>query len=224
MLIQHILTEDIFARVFGENDFHRENNIANALYELEQLFFRGSVKQQTLRALDPYYAAIRSIAALIESHSEKQGFLKALYENFYKTYTEKAADRLGVVYTPNELVRFMVASADWLCEKHFKKTLVDKGVEILDPATGTGNFIVELPAASASLPGTPRRAGPPYGRPAQASQGGPFWTPIRDPNSTPIDSRNAVRPKRRLQALKHEADGERNECAGAEPADCLSDQ
>ena len=144
MLIQHILTEDIFARVFGDSDFHRENNVAKALYALERLFFRGDVKQQTLHALEPYYAAIRSTAALIQSHSEKQGFLKAIYENFYKVYNPKAADRLGVVYTPNEIVRFMVESADWLCEKHFGKNLIDSNVEILDPATGTGTFIVEL--------------------------------------------------------------------------------
>lgn len=144
MLIQHILTEDIFARIFGEGEFHHENNIAKSLYDLEQLFFKGNVKQRTLRALDPYYAAIRSTAALIESHSEKQGFLKALYENFYKVYNAKAADRLGVVYTPNEIVRFMVNSADWLCEKFFKKSLIDRNVEILDPATGTGTFVVEV--------------------------------------------------------------------------------
>lgn len=144
MLIQHILTEDIFARVFGQDDFHRENNVAKALYGLEHRFFRGEVKQATLRALEPYYAAIRSTAALISSHSEKQGFLKAIYENFYKVYNPAAADRLGVVYTPNEIVRFMVESADWLCEKHFGKNLIDRDVEILDPATGTGTFIVEL--------------------------------------------------------------------------------
>jgi predicted helicase len=144
MLIQHILTEDIFARVFGNDEFHRENNVAKALYTLERLFFRGDVKQRTLSALEPYYAAIRSTAALIQSHSEKQGFLKAIYENFYKVYNPKAADRLGVVYTPNEIVRFMVRSADWLCEKHFGKNLIDRNVEILDPATGTGTFIVEL--------------------------------------------------------------------------------
>jgi predicted helicase len=144
MLIQHILTEDIFARVFGESDFHRENNVAKALYGLEAKFFTGTVKQQTLKALEPYYAAIRSTAALISSHSEKQGFLKAIYENFYKVYNPKAADRLGVVYTPAEIVRFMVESTDYLCEKHFSKNLIDKDVEILDPATGTGTFIVEL--------------------------------------------------------------------------------
>lgn len=144
MLIQHILTEDIFGRVFGNDDFHRENNVAKALHELDSSFWRGDVKRQTLAALEPYYAAIRSTAALISSHSEKQGFLKAIYENFYKVYNPKAADRLGVVYTPNEIVRFMIESTDWLCERHFKKSLIDRDVNILDPATGTGTFIVEL--------------------------------------------------------------------------------
>jgi predicted helicase len=144
MLIQHILTEDIFARVFNESEFHRENNVAKALYGLENLFFRGEVKKATLAALEPYYAEINATAAQIGSHQEKQRFLKAIYENFYKVYNPKAADRLGVVYTPNEIVRFMIESADWLCERHFGRNLIDRDVEILDPATGTGTFIVEL--------------------------------------------------------------------------------
>jgi len=144
MLIQHILTENIFAKVFGDDEFHRKNNVAKALYALEDTFFSGDVRRRTLSKLSTYYAAIESASALITSHSEKQGFLKAIYEGFYKVYNAKAADRLGVVYTPNEIVRFMVESADWLCEKHFKKNLIDRDVEILDPATGTGTFIVEL--------------------------------------------------------------------------------
>jgi predicted helicase len=144
MLIQHILTEEIFAHVFNESDFHRENNIAKALYALEAKFFTGSVKRDTLRALDTYYSAIRANAAQITSHAEKQAFLKVIYENFYKVYNPKAADRLGVVYTPNEIVKFMIEGADWLCEKHFGRNLIDRDVEILDPATGTGTFICEL--------------------------------------------------------------------------------
>ncbi len=144
MLIQHILTEEIFATVFPNSSFHRENNIARELYKLESTFFTGNTKFQSLKALEPYYAAIRAAASHIERHHEKQAFLKALYENFYKVYNAKAADRLGVVYTPNEIVRFMIESADWLCEKHFGKNLIDKNVEILDPATGTGTFICEL--------------------------------------------------------------------------------
>jgi predicted helicase len=144
MLIQHILTEDIFMQVFDGGQFHRENNIAKELFKLEEAFFTGAVKWETLKAMQPYYAAIRANAAQITSHAEKQTFLKAIYEGFYKVYNPKAADRLGVVYTPNEIVRFMIEGADWLCHKHFGKNLIDHGVEILDPATGTGTFICEM--------------------------------------------------------------------------------
>jgi predicted helicase len=144
MLIQHILTEEIFAKVFDDSDYHRHNNVARELYKLEETFFKGGLKKGTLKALEPYYAAIRSAAAQIGSHQEKQTFLKVIYENFYKVYNKKAADRLGVVYTPGEIVRFMIEGADWLCEQHFGKNLIDRDVEILDPATGTGTFICEL--------------------------------------------------------------------------------
>jgi predicted helicase len=144
MLIQHILTEEIFAHVFDQGDFHRENNIAQKLYALEAKFFTGQIKRETLKGLEAYYSTIRANAALITSHSEKQNFLKVIYENFYKVYDKKKADRLGVVYTPNEIVKFMIEGADWLCHKHFGKSLIDDHVEILDPATGTGTFICEL--------------------------------------------------------------------------------
>ena len=144
MLIQHVLTEEIFAKVFDDSDFHRKNNVAHELYKLEETFFTGGLKRATLKALEPYYAAIRAAAAQIGSHHEKQTFLKVIYENFYKVYNAKAADRLGVVYTPGEIVRFMIDGADWLCETHFGKSLIERDVEILDPATGTGTFVCEL--------------------------------------------------------------------------------
>lgn len=144
MLIQHILTEEIFSKVFDESDFHRQNNVARALYDLEATFFTGDLKKRTLKGLETYYAAIRTGAAQIGSHHEKQTFLKVIYENFYKVYNPKVADRLGVVYTPNEIVRFMIESADHLVAKHFKRSLIDRDVEILDPAAGTGTFICEL--------------------------------------------------------------------------------
>jgi predicted helicase len=144
MLIQHILTEDVFTAVFPGTPFHRDNNVARELYKLESTFFKGDTKYQTLKGMEPYYAAIRSAATQIGTHHEKQTFLKVIYENFYKVYNPKAADRLGVIYTPNEIVRFMIESADYLCEKHFGRNLIDKDVEILDPAAGTGTFICEM--------------------------------------------------------------------------------
>ena len=144
MMIQHILTEDIFINIFNESQFHRENNIACKLQAVIETFFTGATKRNTLSTIERYYAVIRRIAANIYNHHEKQKFLKAVYENFYKAYNPKAADKLGIVYTPNEIVRFMIESTDYLLHKHFGKILADKDVEILDPATGTGTFITEL--------------------------------------------------------------------------------
>lgn len=144
MLIQHILTAEIFDTVFGASHFHRENNIAEKLESVVSTFFTGRVRHNTLARIDSYYKAIRAEAARIDNHHEKQKFLKVIYENFYKAYNPKGADRLGIVYTPGEIVRFMIESTDWLLEKHFGKAIADKNVEILDPATGTGTFITEI--------------------------------------------------------------------------------
>jgi predicted helicase len=144
MLIQHILTEDIFTNIFHESQFHRENNIARELSEIINTFFTGATRKNTLKSIEHYYAVIRRHSENIANHHEKQKFLKAVYENFYKAHNPKAADRLGIVYTPNEIVRFMIESADYLTYKHFGKLLSDPGVEILDPCTGTGTYVTEL--------------------------------------------------------------------------------
>ncbi|MCY7284637.1 MAG: N-6 DNA methylase, partial [Cyanobacteria bacterium CAN_BIN43] len=144
MLIQHILTEDIFTNIFHESQFHRENNIARELSEIINTFFTGTTRRNTLKSIEHYYAVIRRKSENIANHHEKQKFLKAIYENFYKAYNPKAADRLGIVYTPNEIVRFMIESADYLVHKHFGKLLSDPGGEILDPCTGTGTYVTEL--------------------------------------------------------------------------------
>ena len=144
MLLQHILTKDVFLRVFAEDQFHRENNVARQLDELERTFFTGDVRRQAIDRLRAYYGAIGRAADEIADYAEKQGFLKAVYEDFYKAYNPAAADRLGVVYTPNEVVDFIIRGADHLLQKHFGRTLADDNVQILDPATGTGTFITSL--------------------------------------------------------------------------------
>ena len=146
MLLQHILTKDIFLRVFAEDQFHRENNIARRLDDLEHTFFTGDVRRQAIDRLRAYYGAIGRAADEIADYAEKQQFIKAIYEDFYKAYNPAAADRLGVVYTPNEVVDFIIRGADYLLQKHFGRTLADDNVQILDPATGTGTFITNLPA------------------------------------------------------------------------------
>ena len=144
MLLQHILTKDIFLSIFREDQFHQENNVARQLDGLERTFFTGDVRRQAIDRLRAYYGVIGRAADEIADYAEKQQFLKAIYEDFYKAYNPAAADRLGVVYTPNEVVDFIIRGADHLLQKHFGKTLADDKVQILDPATGTGTFVTNL--------------------------------------------------------------------------------
>ena len=144
MLIQHILTEQIFISVFNDDQFIKENNIARELYKVEETFFTGNVKRTALDKIKNYYEVIAASAKTLNAHTEKQFFLKKVYENFYKAYNPKGADKLGIVYTPTEIVEFQIQGVEYLLEKHFGKTLSDKGVDILDPATGTGTYICDL--------------------------------------------------------------------------------
>ncbi len=123
MMIQHILSADIFNTIFDEPHFHQENNIARELNKVIDTFFTGAIRRQTLGQIKHYYDTINARAASIADHHEKQKFLKVVYENFYKGYNPKAADRLGIVYTPNEIVEFMIRSTDYLLHKHFGKTI-----------------------------------------------------------------------------------------------------
>ena len=144
MLLQHILTKDIFLRIFSDTQFHSENSVAKQLESLEQTFFTGAVKHEAMDRLKTYYGAIGKAAFEIADYAEKQKFIKAIYEDFYKVYNPKAADKLGVVYTPNEVVDFMIRGTDHLLRKHFGRGLADDNVQILDPATGTGTFVTNL--------------------------------------------------------------------------------
>ncbi len=131
-------------RIFDDAEFHRENNVAVKLSEISNTFYTGTTKRNIDNRISYYYQTINAKASQISDHHEKQKFLKALYENFYRAYNPKAADRLGVIYTPEEIVSFMIESTDHLLFKHFNKSLGEPNVEILDPATGTGTFITDL--------------------------------------------------------------------------------
>src|SRR5262249_4700376 len=97
-----------------------------------------------LRSLDRYYVAIERAAEGLEDWSEKQTFLNAVYERFFQGYSFKQADTHGIVYTPQEIVDFMCASVEEVLQREFGLSLSDKGVQILDPCTGTGSFVVNL--------------------------------------------------------------------------------
>ncbi len=108
MIIQHILTDEIFASIFYESYFHRENNIAKELQKVVNTFFFAQKRRNILSKLQNYYVVIKRKAINISSNYEKQKFLKIIYENFYRSYNPKAADKLGIIYTPKEKFFFYV--------------------------------------------------------------------------------------------------------------------
>jgi len=145
MLVQHLLTERLFRTVFDNPDFVRKNAIAAEIEKvITALTSRNFKRSDFLRSLDPFYGAIEAAAKGIETWSERQQFLNTVYERFFQGFAVQKADTLGIVYTPQEIVEFMVASVDEVLKREFGKSLATPGVKILDPCVGTGNFIVNI--------------------------------------------------------------------------------
>ena len=145
MLVQHLLTERLIRTIFDNQDFTRRNVIAAEIEKvIDALVSKSFNRHDFLKSLDRFYLAIESAAATIESFAEKQHFLNTVYERFFQGYSIKVADTHGIVYTPQEIVNFMCASVAEVLQSEFGKTLGDKDVQVLDPCTGTGNFIVNL--------------------------------------------------------------------------------
>jgi predicted helicase len=145
MLIQHLLTERLIRTIFDKDDFSRQNVIAAEVEAvIAALTSQSFSRHAFLKRLDKFYIAIEHAAANLEDFSEKQHFLNTVYERFFQGYSVKVADTHGIVYTPQEIVDFMCASVAEVLDKEFGKSLGDKDVHILDPCTGTGNFIVNL--------------------------------------------------------------------------------
>jgi predicted helicase len=145
MLIQHLLTERLFRTIFENSDFVRRNVIASEIEKvIDTLASRSFNRNDFLKSLDRFYIAIEAAAKGIESWSERQHFLNTVYERFFQGYSIKRADTYGIVYTPQEIVDFMCASVDEVLKSEFGTSIAEPGVQILDPATGTGSFIVNL--------------------------------------------------------------------------------
>ena len=145
MLIQHLLTEEIFSTVFDNRDFTRRNIIAREIENvIDALTEHAYNRAEFLRELAPFYSAIQRAAATFIDFSQKQHFLNTVYEQFFQGFSVKVADTHGIVYTPQPIVNFMVKSVSHLLETEFGRSLSDTGVHIIDPFVGTGNFIVRL--------------------------------------------------------------------------------
>lgn len=145
MLVQHVLTERLFRTVFRRSDFTSQNAIAHQIEAvITKLTRRMGGHDEYLKQLDPYYAVIEDAAKEITDTHAKQDFLNTVYERFFQGYSREQADTHGIVYTPQAIVSFMWASVAHVLHAQFGTQLATPGVKILDPCTGTGNFIVSL--------------------------------------------------------------------------------
>lgn len=126
MLIQHLLTERIFRKIFDNPDFSRRNVIAQEIEKvITSLTSRHFNRDAFLQSLDRFYKAIESNADNTKDYSEKQEFLNTVYERFFRGYSPKEADTHGVVYTPQPIVNFMVRSVQELLRTEFRRSLSD---------------------------------------------------------------------------------------------------
>jgi len=141
MLAQHMITKPIFDALFSESKFTDQNPISIAM---EKVLTVLKVGTETNVKLESFYESVQKRVIGIDNSASRQKLITELYERFFKNAFPKAAQKLGIVYTPIEIVDFIVASSDYLLDKHFKKSLNDLNVKILDPFTGTGTFIVRL--------------------------------------------------------------------------------
>ena len=139
MLAQHIITRPVFDALFGHYDFAASNPISKDLERLRQDFEQYGLEAET-RDLKPFYESIRKRVTGLDSPDARQKVLLELYDTFFQRALPKEAQRNGVVYTPTEVVDFILRSVDDVLRQEFGRGLTAKGVHVLDPFAGTGVF------------------------------------------------------------------------------------
>ena len=143
MLSQHLITAPVFNALFTEHDFAAHNPVARVMQRMVDALSDAKLESET-NNLNDFYDSVRIRASEVSSASGKQQVIKDLYERFFRKAFKKQSEALGIVYTPVEIVDFILRSADQISRWHFGKGLTDEGVHILDPFTGTGTFMVRL--------------------------------------------------------------------------------
>lgn len=141
MLSQHLITKPIFEALFEEYSFVNNNPVSAAMENIvQELEKAGFTKEQ--EELSPLYESVRMRAEGVEKAEDKQNIIITLYDKFFSTAFKSTTERLGIVFTPLEVVDFIVKSVDEVLKQHFGKSIASEGVHVLDPFTGTGTFIV----------------------------------------------------------------------------------
>jgi predicted helicase len=143
MLSQHSVTKPVFEALFEDYSFAAHNPVSIVMQQVLDVLERANLQQEA-ESLEPFYESVRRRAQGIDNAEGKQRIVVELYEKFFKLAFPRAAQSLGIVYTPVPIVDFIVHSVECVLREEFGASMSDRGVHVLDPFTGTGTFIVRL--------------------------------------------------------------------------------
>ncbi|GAA7688199.1 DEAD/DEAH box helicase family protein [Helicobacter pylori] len=140
MITSHIITKPIFDAIFGDNI---KNPISKALDKMVEKLSTLGLQGET-KDLKNLYESVKTEAMHAKSQKSQQELIKNLYNTFFKEAFRKQSEKLGIIYTPIEVVDFILRATDGILKKHFHTDFNDKNITIFDPFTGTGSFIARL--------------------------------------------------------------------------------
>ncbi|UNF46895.1 DEAD/DEAH box helicase [Bartonella krasnovii] len=143
MLAQHIITRPVFQVLFEGYQFTRENPVSRAMQQMLDVLDEANLDKES-KDLEKFYASVKLRASGITDPQAKQRLIVELYDKFFRYAFPRTVEKLGIVYTPVEVVDFILHSVNDVLKQEFGQTLGSSGVHIMDPFTGTGTFITRL--------------------------------------------------------------------------------
>lgn len=144
MLSQHLIAMPVFEALFGNYEFAVSNPVSKAMQKMLALLDDEAKTEEENERLQKFYDYVRTTVGDITDAEGRQRLIVELYDKFFKVASPKTVEKLGIVYTPVEVVDFIIRSVGYIIQKEFGRSLSDENVHILDPFTGTGTFITRL--------------------------------------------------------------------------------
>lgn len=144
MLAQHILTAPLFDAMFPDHSFSKQNPVSRAMNTILEMLTDHSMIENERRELDSFYRAMVERIKAVHTLAGKQEIMRTLYDRFFSQAFPRMSERLGIVFTPVEVVDFIIRSADDAMRTAFGQSLGDRGVSIIEPFAGTGTFVARL--------------------------------------------------------------------------------
>ena len=144
MLAQHILTAPLFDAMFPDHSFSQQNPVSRAMNTIVEMLASHSMLENERRDLDAFYRAMVERIEAVHTLSGKQEIMRTLYDRFFSQAFPRMSERLGIVFTPVEVVDFIIRSANDAMRTAFGQSLGDRGVSIIEPFAGTGTFVARL--------------------------------------------------------------------------------